>query len=143
MKQTTMQTLNISLVIRSKKISLMEMTKSLGSPENEISSEKGRKIRLPSKGVVSLEYAIWAIESELSETKPLDHHLKEILKKAGGKVKLAKESFGDKIGVSLKIGVFHDAAKSANATCHINLKTIETLLPFVDVIEVSAYPCFS
>ncbi len=138
-----MQTLNISLVIRSKEISLNEMTKRLGSPENEISSEKGRKVRLPSKGVISLDYAFWAIESKLPETKPLDHHLKEIIKKAGGKVKLAKKIYGNKIRISLKIGIFFDTAKSANATCHINLKEIETLLPFVDVIEISAYPCSS
>jgi len=143
MAKTAMQTLNVSFVIRSKRISLNEMTKRLGSPENEISFEKGRKIRYPSKGLVSLEYAFWVVESKLPETKPLDHHLKEIVKEAGGKVKLAKNIYGSKIRTSLKIGVFFDTATSANATCHINMKAIKTLVPFVDVIEISAYPCFS
>ena len=141
MKITAMQTLNVSLVIRSRKISLDEMTKRLGSPEKDISFEKGRKVRIPSKGEVTLEFAFWVIESKLPETAPLDRHLKEIIKQTGGKAKLAKKLFGNNVRISLKIGVFYDFSKSANAYCHINIKAIQALLPFVDVIEMSAYPC--
>ena|SRR5450432_737847 len=100
MKTTAMQTLNISLVIRSKEISLKEMTKSLGLPEKEISYERGLKLRLSSKKVIALDSAYWAVESKLPETKSLDQHLREVLKRGGSKVELAKKLYGNKVRIS-------------------------------------------
>ena len=116
------------------------MTKSLGLPEKEISSEKGIKIRFRSK-IVKLGSAYWAIESKLPETRSMDQHLKEIIRKAGIRAELAKNKFGSSVKISLKIGVFFDVATSVNAVCHINLKTIKKLLPFLDTFEISSYPC--
>jgi hypothetical protein len=124
-----MQTISAFLEISSPKLTLAEMSKHLGAPDNGISFDKSRISRR----------AVWRLDSKVSETRPIDAHLRNLYRRAASRAKTAKRRFGAKVKISLNIGLFFNA-DSARAFSEMKSPSLAKFLPFVDCVEVSAYP---
>ena len=136
-----MNTLNVSLIIQSKLIGLSDLVARLGPGDVRLTRDKGLKLRLSATRVGTIDFVTWGVESDLAETAPLNRQMKAIVAKAGKKAKVAKEFYQNDVQIALRIAVFFDAGKYANAGCDIDLNGIRALIECVDSIEVSLYPC--